>query len=97
MCGFNDAIRIPLDGSGKDDRGWFDLGKAQVYHDHFVRAQFEGGVVVDLLRPGEDISLQLCFELSAEAARALGQALLDTVAGIGKEAGAELAAAPLPG
>ncbi len=97
MCGFNEAIRIPLGGSGKDDRGWFDLGKAQVYHDHFVRAQFEGGVVVDLLRPGEDISLQLCLELSPEAAKALGQALLDTVAGIGTEAVAGLfPAQPLP-
>ncbi|MEK7216274.1 MAG: DUF6295 family protein [Chloroflexota bacterium] len=95
MCGFNDAIRVPLDGSGKDDRGWFDLGKAQVYHDHFVRAQFEGGVVVDLLRPGEDISLQLCLELSAEAAKALGQALLDTVAGMGSDARQEVVAAPL--
>ena len=95
MCGFNKAIPVTLAGSGKDDRGWFNLGPAQVYHDHFIRAQFEGGVVIDLLKPGGGAQLQMCLELSADAARALGQALLDCVAEIPQEE-AKVTAEALP-
>lgn len=91
MCGFNKPRIIELEGSAKAEAGWFDLGLAQVYHDHFIKANLEGGVVVDLVKDDGTGKLQVCFELSAEAARALGQALLDTVKEIPAEEDAEAA------
>lgn len=82
MCGFSRPIPVTLEGSGKDAQGWFTLGLGQVYHDHFIKAQLDGGVVVDFLKKGEGMPLQLCLELSAESARALAEALLETVAQI---------------
>lgn len=82
MCGFSKAIPIALEGSGKDAQGWFPLEQAQVYHDHFIKAQLEGGVVLDFLSSDGGSPVRLCLELSPEAARTLAQALLDTVAGM---------------
>lgn len=82
MCGFSKAIPIALEGSGKDAQGWFPLEQAQVYHDHFIKAQLEGGVVLDFLSSDRGSPVRLCLELSADSARALAQALLDTVANI---------------
>ena len=79
MCNFTTPRFVELEGSGKAAGDWFTLGRAQVYHDHFVEANLEGGVVVDLVQDAATGKLQVCLELSAEAARALGQALLDTV------------------
>lgn len=84
MCSFNQAVAVALSGSGKDNRGWFDLNKAQVYHDHFIEAPLEGGVVIDFLRPDPQPGkmVQVSFELSAESARDLARAIQATLAGM---------------
>ena len=84
MCSFNQAVAVALTGSGKDNRGWFNLSKAQVYHDHFIEAPLEGGVVIDFLRPDPQPGkmVQVSFELSAESARELARAIQATLAGM---------------
>lgn len=98
MCSFNQAVVVQLAGSGKDNRGWFDLNRAQVYHDHFIEAPLEGGVVIDFLQPQAENGriLQSTFELSAESARALAHAILQTLAGMPGEP-EHAAAAPVVG
>lgn len=87
MCSFNQAVAVKMQGSGRDNRGWFDLGKAQVYHDHFIEAPIEAGVVIDFLKPApvDGKLLQATFELSAESARQLAQAIQATLAGMPSE------------
>lgn len=84
MCSFNQAVAVQLTGAGKDNRGWFDLDRAQVYHDHFIEANLEGGVVIDFLKPElvDGKILQASFELSAESARELARAIQATLAGM---------------
>ncbi|GEM_PF-2469578 len=84
MCSFNQAVPVTLAGSGKDNRGWFDLNRAQVYHDHFIEAPLEGGVVIDFLKPQVEDGklLQVSFELSTQSARDLAMAILSTLEGI---------------
>jgi hypothetical protein len=79
MCDYGNAIRVPLTGSGKLAAGWVSLPQAQVYHDHFLAAQVEEGVVIDFLKDGGEVPVSLCLELSADSARGLAQAILDTV------------------
>jgi len=89
MCGFTKAIPVTLKGSAKDSGGWLSLETAQVYHDHFIKANLEGGVVLDFLRTeGDTFGLQMCMELSKESALALAQAIMDTIAQIPDEEGA---------
>ena len=84
MCSFNKAVVVQMAGSGKDNHGWFDLDRAQVYHDHFIEAPLEGGVVIDFLKPQRENGklLQASFELSNESARELARAIQETLAGI---------------
>ncbi len=82
MCGFSKAIGVSLEGSGKSSQDWYNLAKAQVYHDHFIAAELEDGVVIDFLKEDGKPPLQICLELSAAAARELAQAILATVDGI---------------
>lgn len=90
MCGFTKAIPVTLEGSAKDSGGWLSLETAQVYHDHFIKANLEGGVVLDFLRTeGGASGLQMCMEMSKESALALAQAIMDTVAQIPEEEGAD--------
>ena len=60
MCSFNQAVAVQLTGAGKDNRGWFDLDRAQVYHDHFIEANLEGGVVIDFLKPRRTPARRAC-------------------------------------
>ena len=89
MCGFTKAIPVTLEGSAKDSGGWLSLETAQVYHDHFIKANLEGGVVLDFLRTEGGDALQMCMELSKESALALAQAIMDTIAQMPEEKGSD--------
>ena len=82
MCGFSKAIPLTLEGSGKSSQQWYNLAKAQVYHDHFIAADLEDGVVIDFLKEDGKPPLQICLELSAASAKELAEAILATVQGI---------------
>lgn len=82
MCEFNQVTRVALRGSAKTSSGWAELEDGQVYHDHFIRANFAEGVVIDLFPPGVRDRVGVCLELDAPAARELAQAILATVEGL---------------
>ena len=79
MCEAGPMMKVQVSGSGKGAIGWFPLAEAQVYHDHPYSAQFGEAVMVDLLNKARGVSARIALELSPESARALAQALLDTV------------------
>ena len=80
MCELGEARRVSLLGSGKTPQGWFKLEDAQVYHDHFIKAQIEEGIVIDVLNSKRDKGfVRLCLELEATSARELAKAILATV------------------
>ena len=66
-----------MSGSAKGAARWVSVAHAQVYHDHPFSAPFDEAVIVDLLNQDRDASSRVGLELSADSARALGQALLD--------------------
>lgn len=79
MCDFGPVNVVPLAGSGKGETRWYHLGRAQVYHDHFIAAQVEEGVVIDLIGNESEPRPRLCLELSYTSARELAQAILATL------------------
>lgn len=79
MCEFANADVLSLQGSGKSAGRWFRLGRAQVYHDHFISAQIDEGVVIDLMRQGNQLQPHVCLELSYRSARELAESLLNTL------------------
>ena len=82
MCDFGEVRRVSLLGSGKSAQGWFTLEDAQVYHDHFIKAQLQAGIVVDVLNTGVGSPVHVCLELDTSSARDLAKAILDTVEGL---------------
>ncbi len=76
MCRFGPVPVIEISGSAKGAARWTSVAQAQVYHDHPFSAPFDDAVIVDLLNKERDASSRVGLELSADSARALGQALL---------------------
>jgi hypothetical protein len=79
MCEFNQVTKLPISGSGKSGVGWFKLKNAQVYHDHFYKADAEEGIVVDVLNNETGVGVHVSLELDNDSARQLARAILDTV------------------
>lgn len=80
MCEFGHVTRVALLGSGKTAAGWFKLQTAQVYHDHFYKAQVKEGIVVDVLNATPGASpVHVSLELDNASARELAKAILETV------------------
>ena len=82
MCEFGQVTRVALKGSARTSGGWCELDDAQVYHDHFIRANVAEGIVLDLFVPGTQDRVNVCLELDASSARQLAGALLATVEGL---------------
>ena len=83
MCDFGEVQKMTLTGSGRANGNWFDLSDAQVYHDHFIRAQVNEGIVLDIFSPAHTAQVVgVCLELDAVSAEQLGNALLATVEGL---------------
>ena len=101
MCEFQQVQKVNLIGSGKTAAGWFKLEDAQVYHDHFYKAEVEEGVVVDVLnrQATDGTFVHASLELDADSARQLANAILATVDGLQakrRETAERLAAARKP-
>lgn len=88
MCDFGEVKRVTLTGAGKTSQGWFTLADAQVYHDHFIKARVEEGLVIDLLNESDQNPVHVCLELDASSARELAKAILDTVESLEQKRGA---------
>ena len=70
---------IPVDGSGKGARGWFEARKAIVYVDHPVHAPYGHTVNIDVLNPELGPSARVALELTEETALALADAIQQAI------------------
>lgn len=82
---------IPVDGSAKGARGWFEARKAIVYVDHPVHAQYGHTVNIDVLNPELGPAARVALELTEETALALADAIQQAIrsapAGIASRSG----------
>lgn len=78
MCTYITA-KIQADGSGKGAEGWFTLTEATVYFDHPVHAPAEHTLNIDFRNPERGAGARVAVELSAQTARALAHAILETL------------------
>lgn len=69
------ATQIKIDGSGKGVNGWFSLREADVSYDHPFDAPFEHALNIDFVNESMGPGARVAVELSAEAARALVEAI----------------------
>jgi hypothetical protein len=78
MCTYITA-KLAADGSGKGAEGWFALSEATVYFDHPVHAAAEHTLNIDFRNPERGAGARVAVELSAQTARALAHAILETL------------------
>jgi hypothetical protein len=79
MCTYQ-TEKVEIVGSGKGAQGWFALSDATIYVDHPVHAPFGHTVNIDFLNPGRGPSARVAVELTEEAAVALAEAIMKSVA-----------------
>jgi len=78
MCTYR-TTTLPVDGSGKGAQGWFRLTDATVYFDHPVHAPAEHSLNIDLLNPALGAGARVALELDPDSARALAEAILESL------------------
>jgi hypothetical protein len=78
MCTYQ-TITVSMRGSGKGPQGWFPVSDATVYFDHPVHAADEHTVNIDLINPGRGPADRVAMELDQASARALADAILQTL------------------
>jgi hypothetical protein len=71
--------QIKIEGSGKGTSGWFTLQQANVSYDHPFNAPMEHALNIDFVNEAQGPGARVAVELSAEAARALVQAIQDVL------------------
>jgi hypothetical protein len=71
--------KVSTEGSGKGVDGWFPLTETTVYFDHPVHASAEHTLNIDFRNPGRGAGARVAVELTADAARALAHAILETL------------------
>ena len=69
------VTQIKIDGSGKGLNGWFQLKEANVSYDHPFSAPLEHALNIDFVNEAQGPGARVAVELSAEAARALVEAI----------------------
>jgi Family of unknown function (DUF6295) len=78
MCTYITS-KLDAEGSGKGAEGWFALSEATVYFDHPVHAAAEHTLNIDFRNPDRGAGARVAVELSAQSARALAHAILETL------------------
>ncbi|MGA2519522.1 MAG: DUF6295 family protein [Acidimicrobiales bacterium] len=78
MCTYQ-TTSLTVRGSGKGAQGWFALTDATVYFDHPVHAGDGHTLNIDLRNPDRGPGYRVAVELDAASARALAQAILQTL------------------
>jgi hypothetical protein len=81
MCTYQ-TTTLTVQGSGKGAEGWFPVSDATVYFDHPVHAPADHTLNIDLINPSRGASARVALELDPESARALAEAILQTLATI---------------
>jgi len=79
MCTYQ-TTNVSIVGSGKGAQGWFPVSDATVYFDHPVHASADHTLNIDLLKPSRGAAARVAVELDPASARALADAILDTLA-----------------
>ncbi len=79
MCTYQ-TDDVTVQGSGKGAEGWFPLTDATVYFDHPVHAPADHTLNLDFLNPVRGPGARVAVELDPAAARALAEAILETLA-----------------
>jgi hypothetical protein len=79
MCTYQ-TTKVSVVGSGKGAEGWFPVSDAIVYYDHPVHASADHTLNIDLLNPSRGAGARVAVELDPGSARALAEAILDTLA-----------------
>ena len=78
MCTYQ-TFKLTVSGSAKGTEAWIPVTEASVYFDHPVHAQAEHTLNIDLRNPERGPSARIALELTAEAARDLAYAILETL------------------
>lgn len=78
MCTYQ-TTSIAVTGSGKGAEGWFALSDASIYFDHPVHAPADHTLNIDLLNPARGPSFRVALELDPGSARALAEAILESL------------------
>ena len=71
---------VGAEGTGKGERGWFDLTHAVVSYDHPHHAVLEEAIVIDFVNRTQGPGARVAVELTLESARALSGALARAIA-----------------
>ncbi|BEP13462.1 DUF6295 family protein [Acidothermaceae bacterium B102] len=79
MCTYV-TTTVEVSGSAKGPEGWFPATTATVYYDHPVHAPAEHTLNIDVLNPSRGPSSRVALELDPITARALADAILETLA-----------------
>ncbi len=79
MCTYV-TTTVEMSGSAKGPEGWFPATTATVYYDHPVHAPAEHTLNIDVLNPAKGPSSRVALELDPATARALAEAILETLA-----------------
>lgn len=69
-----------IEGSGKGTGGWFDLGEVNVSYDHPFHIRLEHALNIDFVNEAQGPGARVAVELTPDAARALAQTILETLA-----------------
>ena len=80
MCTYR-TTTVAVRGSGKGAGGWFPVSDATVYFDHPVHAPGDHTLNVDLINPSRGAGARVAVELDPGSARALAEAILETLDG----------------
>jgi hypothetical protein len=81
MCTYQ-TTALAVEGSGKGAQGWFPVSDATVYFDHPVHAAADHTLNIDLINPSRGAGARVALELDPSSARALAEAILQTLESI---------------
>jgi hypothetical protein len=84
MCTYQ-TTTVAMEGSGKGADGWFAVTDATVYFDHPVHARPDHTLNIDLINPSRGAGARVAMELDPSSARALAEAILETLATVPPE------------
>ena len=71
---------VATEGTGKGERGWFDLTNAVVSYDHPHHALLEEAIIIDFVNASLGPSARVAVEITLQSAKDLAAALAKAVA-----------------
>ena len=71
---------VAAEGTGKGERGWFDLTNAVVSYDHPHHALLEEAIIIDFVNAALGPSARVAVEITLKSAKDLAAALSKAVA-----------------